>query len=89
VDDHDLIKIFVPRDDGEFLENYEDRQLKDFHGIVPQIGDHLTNTPGWIGEHTNTDGNLFLVVTGRFFMPEWIALICEHRRATPAEFELF
>ena len=89
MDEFGLIRLYVPRDNGEYLENYCDRQLKDFHGVVPQIGDTLTNTPAWIGEPTNLSGNLFLVVTGRFFMPEGIALICEHRRATLAEFELF
>jgi hypothetical protein len=89
MDEYDLIRLYVPRDGGEYLENYSDRQLKDFHGVVPQIGDHIANLPKWIGEPANTGGNLFLLVIGRFFMPEGIALICEHRQATPAEFELF
>ncbi|MDK2747785.1 MAG: hypothetical protein KYX67_10735 [Brevundimonas sp.] len=89
MDPYDVIKIYVPRDGGEYLECYGDRQFKDFHGVLPQIGDHISNTPGWIGEPGNTDGNLFLIVTGRYFMHHEIALICEHRRATPAEFELF
>ena len=89
MDSHDLIRIFVTRDGGQSLENYEDRQFKDFHGELPQIGDHIAHTPDWVGQPGDTDGNLFFVVTGRFFMSVGIALVCELRAATAEEFELF
>ncbi len=80
--------IFIDR--GGELENYQELDLERLGGVVPQIGDEITQSDEWIGRSSELAGNVVWIVKRRVWVREGrVALVCDIRPLKREDYELF
>jgi hypothetical protein len=87
------VRIYHRQPDGKIIDAVHDVSLSDFAGSLPNVGDWILEP----GVPTNLDrsdpkNRNFWVVIQRVFNPrdneDYVALVVEDRKPTPAEYDL-